>query len=70
VQGPVRQLYWLDDPPLDSASRRALARAFDESALYSDEARTVAWRGASHPSPRRRVRSGRAAHTHTHIDRT
>lgn len=70
VQGPVRQLYWLDDPPLDSASRRALARAFDESALYSDEARTVAWRGTSHPSPRRRARVGRAAHTHTHIDRT
>lgn len=47
VQGPVRQLYWLDEPPLDSTTRRALARAFDESALYSDEARTVSWRGRS-----------------------
>ena len=60
VQGPVRQLYWLDDPPLDSASRHALARAFDESALYSDEARTVAWRAAPHrPASRRPSRRAR-----------
>jgi hypothetical protein len=71
VHGPVRQLYWLDDPPLDSASRRALGRAFDESALYSDEARTVAWHGAGQPSPRRRARRpARTVHTPTHIDRT
>jgi hypothetical protein len=43
VHDPVHQLYWLDAPPVDGAVRRALARAFDESALYSDEARTVGW---------------------------
>jgi hypothetical protein len=46
MQDPVRQLYWLDRPAVDSAVRHALARAFDESALYSDEARTVGWRRA------------------------
>ncbi|HET7456362.1 MAG TPA: hypothetical protein VFJ74_01835 [Gemmatimonadaceae bacterium] len=60
VQGPVRQLYWLDAPSVDSTVRRALARAFDESALYSDEARTVAWRhGASRGAGKRWAGSGR-----------
>jgi hypothetical protein len=34
------RLFWLD-APADSAYRKALVRAFDEAALYSDEARTV-----------------------------
>jgi hypothetical protein len=38
---PTRRIFWLDKPPVDSATRRALARAFDESALYGDDARTV-----------------------------
>lgn len=38
---PTRRLYWLDRPPLDSAARRALVRAFDESALYGEDARSV-----------------------------
>lgn len=38
---PTRRIYWLDTPPADSATRRALARAFDESALYGNDARTV-----------------------------
>ena len=38
---PTRRLYWLDRPPLDSTARRALVRAFNESALYGDDARTV-----------------------------
>jgi len=38
---PTRRLYWLDRPPLDSAARRALVRAFNESALYGDDARSV-----------------------------
>jgi hypothetical protein len=64
VQGPLRQLYWLDVPPLDSASRRGLARAFDESALYSDEARTVRLQGRGAPDARRRssVRSPVGSH--------
>jgi hypothetical protein len=38
---PARRVYRLDAPAVDSASRRALARAFDESSLYSGNARTV-----------------------------
>jgi hypothetical protein len=44
-QDPIRQLFWLDRPAVDSTVRHALARAFDESALYSDEARTASWSG-------------------------
>jgi acyl-CoA hydrolase len=38
---PVRRVYWLDHPRTDSTTFRALARAFDEAALYSDDARTA-----------------------------
>lgn len=38
---PVRRVYWLHRPPTDSTTIRALARAFDEAALYSDDARTA-----------------------------
>lgn len=38
---PVRRVYWLDDPQTDSTTFRALTRAFDEAALYSDDARTA-----------------------------
>jgi hypothetical protein len=38
---PTRRLYWLDRPLLDSAGRRALVRAFNESALYGDDARSA-----------------------------
>lgn len=41
VQPPLRWALRLDDAAPDSVSRQALARAFDESALYSDEARTA-----------------------------
>jgi hypothetical protein len=39
---PTRRIYWLDAPPVDSVTRRALVRAFDESALYGEDARSVA----------------------------
>lgn len=42
AQAPPRRLWRLDRPPIDQPTRRALARAFDESALYSDDARTAA----------------------------
>lgn len=42
--GPARQIYWLDRPQIDSAQRRSLARAFDESAFYGEEVRTAASR--------------------------
>jgi len=38
---PARRVYRLDTPDVDSTARQALARAFDESTLYSGAARTV-----------------------------
>lgn len=38
---PARRVYRLDTPDVDSTAREALARAFDESTLYSGAARTV-----------------------------
>jgi acyl-CoA hydrolase len=38
---PVRRVYWLDRQQGDTATIRALARAFDEAALYSEDARTA-----------------------------
>ena len=54
VQGEVRRIYWLDSPPVDPESRRALGRAFDEASYYSDVVRTVR---DSHgrPAPRTRL---------------
>ena len=43
VPTPVWRLYWLDDAA-DTETRRALARAFDEASLYSEETRTAALR--------------------------
>ena len=36
---PVQRIEWLDAPPVDSATRRALRRAFDEAVLYDPSAR-------------------------------
>lgn len=41
VPVPALRIYWLDTPPLDSVARRALARAFDESALYDEAVRSA-----------------------------
>jgi hypothetical protein len=41
LPSPPHTVFRLDDPPLDSVARRALARAFDASTLYSEDARTV-----------------------------
>jgi acyl-CoA hydrolase len=38
---PVRRVYWLEHPQTDTTTIRALARAFDEAALYSEDARTA-----------------------------
>jgi hypothetical protein len=40
IPAPARRLYWLGSS-VDSLTRQALARAFDEAALYSEEARTA-----------------------------
>jgi hypothetical protein len=45
VPPPVDWVLRLDAPPLDSASRRGLRRAFDEAALYSEETRIAAVAG-------------------------
>ena len=44
VPVPATRIYWLDHPTLDSAARRALVRAFDESALYDDDVRAASFR--------------------------
>ena len=41
ISAPAYSLLWLDAPPLDAATRRALTRAFDEAALYSEQSRTA-----------------------------
>jgi hypothetical protein len=41
ISAPAYSLLWLDAPPLDTATRRALTRAFDEAALYSEQSRTA-----------------------------
>jgi hypothetical protein len=38
---PAHRLYHIDVGAIDSAARRAIARAFDESVLYSEKARTA-----------------------------
>jgi hypothetical protein len=53
VPAPARRIFWLDDPPVDSITRRALARAFDESVLYDESVRSAARRAGPAPaSPR------------------
>jgi hypothetical protein len=54
VAAPVLHVFWLDRPPLDSATRRALARAFDAASAYDESTRTVrdSRRSAPAPGPR------------------
>ena len=49
IAAPVHRIYWLDRPPLDRATRSALAKAFDEAAAYDDQARTVSTDKAAPP---------------------
>jgi hypothetical protein len=44
VPGPANRIFWLDAPSIDTASRHALARAFDESTLYDEAVRTASLR--------------------------
>lgn len=63
---PAIRIFWLDDPPIDSLTRRALDRAFDESGLYDEAARSTAvHRRAAHPIVRlARLRGPRARAVH------
>jgi hypothetical protein len=49
VPAPAMRIIWLDHPSIDARTRRALDRAFDESILYDDAARAVAWRPFARP---------------------
>jgi hypothetical protein len=65
VPSPAQRILWLDYPQIDSASRHALARAFDESSLYDDAVRTASFRALPPQSPRHRVtRSGQTRDHH------
>ncbi len=44
VPAPATRIMWLDRPPIDASARHALDRAFNESILYDDAVRAVAWR--------------------------
>jgi acyl-CoA hydrolase len=41
VPGPVWRIFWLDTPDVTPGQRRAIARAFDEAALYNEDTRTA-----------------------------
>jgi hypothetical protein len=51
VPAPVHRILWLDRPPLDSIARRALRRAFEEAALYSEDTRIALAPILSAPAP-------------------
>jgi hypothetical protein len=72
VPVPSKRIYWLDRPAVDSVARRALGRAFDESALYDDEVRAASYRQPPPPASRRLARHPlppRRAGTPTRHDR-
>lgn len=50
-----RRIFWVDSGSTDSATRHALARAFDEAALYSDEVRATSAHLARRGAPRLRL---------------
>lgn len=66
LPAPARRLYALDDPVLDLASRAALERAFDESALYSEHTRVVR---NDHGPPPPRGHAARVRHAALYRDR-
>jgi len=62
VPVPSTRIYWLDRPAVDSVTRRALDRAFDESALYDDDVRAASFRRTDRPRGRRSGRHTPPAH--------
>ncbi len=59
-----RRIFWVDSASADSATRHALARAFDEAALYSDEVRAASAHLPTGHAPRLRLAS--ATHQRPH----
>jgi hypothetical protein len=60
VPAPLLQLIRLDAPDVPAAARRALRRAFDESAFYDAATTSAAWAPAPAPGVRPPRRPGRA----------
>lgn len=58
-----RRIFWVDSASADSATRHALARAFDEAALYSDDVRAA----SAHLPRARAPRARLAAATHERL---
>jgi len=50
-----RRIFWMDNASVDSATRHALARAFDEAALYSDDVRAASAHLSRLRAPRLRL---------------
>ena len=65
IPAPATRIIWLDHPPIDAGTRRALTRAFDDAMLYDESVRAVAWRRSA--PPRRRASS--AGHLPKHPPR-
>jgi hypothetical protein len=61
VPAPATRIIWLDRPPIDARTRRALTRAFDDAMLYDDAVRAVAWRRPAPPTRHRASGATRAA---------
>ncbi|MDB4881544.1 MAG: hypothetical protein JWL95_310 [Gemmatimonadetes bacterium] len=61
IPAPARRVFWLDQPPIDTIARRALARAFDESVLYDESVRSASFRPRSGRRAPRLVRARRGA---------
>jgi hypothetical protein len=60
----VHQIFPLDRPPIDSVARRALARAFNESTLYDEQAATASLAPRPPAVPIVRVRHRAPARAH------
>jgi len=56
LPAPARRIFWLDGGAVDSATRAALTRAFDEAALYSEDTRTAMTPPANDARPGRPVK--------------
>ena len=48
---PHPRVYWLDAPPIDDATRRALGRAFNDAAAYDESVKYVRFAPAPAPAP-------------------
>jgi hypothetical protein len=62
VHVPLRHIFWLDRPRVDSITRRALQHAFDQASLYDEDARVATLRVPRQGGPR--VHAAAAATVH------